>query len=320
MSMETPHAPVLLEEAVTALQIKPNGIYVDATFGRGGHSTAILEQLGEDGRLIAIDRDPQAVAYANQQFANESRFEISHQSFDQIESVAAEKSILGKVDGILLDLGVSSPQLDNAERGFSFMREGPLDMRMDTSSGISAAEWINSAAAEEIADVLYLFGEERLSRRIARKIVSARELEPINSTLKLAEIIKSSFPAKLRHGPRHPATRSFQAIRIKVNAEMDQVAKVLKASINVLADEGRLVVISFHSLEDRLVKRFMRDNSRGKQLPREIPIQGMETGGVLKLIGKAIKPSADEVGINPRSRSSILRIAEKRPNTTENSA
>jgi 16S rRNA (cytosine1402-N4)-methyltransferase len=193
------------------------------------------------------------------------------------------------------------------------MRDGPLDMRMDTSSGISAETWINAAEAEEIADVLYLFGEERLSRRIARKIVAAREIEPINSTLRLAEIIKSAFPAKLRHGPKHPATRSFQAIRIKVNAEMEQVANVLEASINVLADEGRLVVISFHSLEDRLVKRFMRDNSRGKQLPREIPIQQVESGGRLSLIGKATKPSADEVGINPRSRSSILRVAQKRP-------
>jgi len=315
MSMKTPHAPVLLKEAISALQIKPDGIYLDATFGRGGHSTAILEQLGANGRLLAIDRDPQAVAFGQQQFASEQRFEIIHESFDQLELVAQQQSIAGKVDGILLDLGVSSPQLDNAERGFSFMRDGPLDMRMDTSKGQSAEDWINLAEADEIANVLYNYGEERLSRRIARKIVAARELGRINSTLQLAEIIKRSVPRKQKHGAKHPATKSFQAIRIQVNAEMDQVAEVLKASINVLSTGGRLAVISFHSLEDRMVKRFMRDNSRGKQIPREIPVQQQSMEGCLKLIGKATKPSAEEVGINPRARSSMLRVAEKREST-----
>ncbi len=312
MSIKTPHAPVLLKEAVDALQIKPNGIYIDATFGRGGHSSAILSQLGEQGRLLAIDRDPQAVAFAQKQFASENRFEIVHCSFDQLQTVAEQKSMLGKIDGILLDLGVSSPQLDNAERGFSFMRDGPLDMRMDTSSGISAQEWINSAEVDEIADVLYIYGEERLSRRIARKIVSARENGGINSTLQLADLIRSAVPSKQKYAAKHPATRSFQAIRIKINAEMEQVTDGLNASLEVLAEGGRLVVISFHSLEDRLVKRFMRDQSRGVQLPREIPIQQQQQLGALRLIGKAIKPSAEEVEFNPRSRSSILRVAEKR--------
>ncbi len=313
MSMQTPHAPVLLDEAVTALQIKSDGIYIDATFGRGGHSTAILEQLGSEGRLIAIDRDPQAVEYAQKRFSSDKRFEIIHSSFCQLEAIAQEQSIVGQVDGILLDLGVSSPQLDNAERGFSFMRDGPLDMRMDSSSGVSAAQWINQAEAEEIADVLYLFGEERMSRRIARKIVAARADGPIQTTLQLAELIKSAVPAKQRYGAKHPATRSFQAIRIKINEEMSQISTVLEMALAVLKEEGRLAVISFHSLEDRLVKRFMRDNSRGKQLPREIPVQQAATEGALELIGKAIKPSTEEVEINPRSRSSILRVAAKRP-------
>ncbi len=212
MSGQPSHAPVLLEEAVSALQIKPDGFYVDATFGRGGHSTAILNQLGPDGHLLAIDRDLQAVSFAAEQFADDSRFEIVHNSFSQLESIALEKSIHGKIDGILIDLGVSSPQLDNAERGFSFMRDGPLDMRMDTSSGVSAAEWINVAEADEIADVLYQFGEERKSRRIARRIVAARDEAPIETTLQLAEIIRKALPGKKEK--KHPATRSFQAIRI----------------------------------------------------------------------------------------------------------
>lgn len=310
MSSYSVHDPVLLQQAVNALQIKSDGFYIDATFGRGGHSRAILEQLGAKGHLLAIDRDPQAVAFAKDNFADDRRFEIVHETFSNLKQIALEKNVLEKVDGILVDLGVSSPQLDNAERGFSFMRDGVLDMRMDTSCGISAAEWINQADADEIADVLYEYGEERKSRRIARKIVAARDETAIETTLQLAAIIKRALPSGREK--KHPATRSFQAIRIKVNEEMQQATQVLEAAIEVLSPKGRLAVISFHSLEDRLVKRFFRDNSRGKQLPREIPVQIEQGDGKLKLIGRAIKPSLEEISANSRARSSILRIAEKK--------
>lgn len=309
MKANEPHLSVLLEEAVAALAIKPDGIYIDGTYGRGGHSAMITKALGENGRLIAIDRDEEAIANALSTFKNDSRVEIAHQSFSELENLVKSKDLLGKIDGILLDLGVSSPQLDNAERGFSFQKDGPLDMRMDNSRGQSAQQWVAQTSEEEIAEVLWKYGEEKLSRRIARAIVTAREKEAIQTTAQLAQIISSAIPKKEKH--KNPATRSFQAIRIKINDELTEVEKVLLQSIDILAPKGRLVVISFHSLEDRIVKRFIRDYSRGKQLPREIPVSTVEKGPLIK-IGKAIKAGPTELNFNPRARSAVLRIAEKR--------
>ncbi len=303
------HESVLLEQAVEALQIKPSGIYIDGTFGRGGHSAYILQLLGEQGRLIAIDRDPSAVAYGRERFADDARFQIFHSSFSALEQLVESLGLTGKIDGILLDLGVSSPQLDDGERGFSFIRNGPLDMRMDPGSGISAKDWLATEKEEKIADVIYQFGEERFSRRIAKAIVEYRQTGVLETTWDLASLIEKTVSR--REKKKHPATRSFQAIRIYVNNELAEVEQVLKASIPCLASEGRLSVISFHSLEDRLVKRFIRDFSKGKPVPREIPIFE-EYVGPLKAIGKAIKPTELEITHNARARSAVLRVAEKR--------
>lgn len=315
MSEQFRHITVLLNEAVDGLNIKPDGIYVDGTFGRGGHSRLVLSQLGPNGRLIGIDRDPQAVAVAQQLAAEDSRFQIVHGPFSGIEGYIEDLGLSGKIDGVLLDLGVSSPQLDDAERGFSFLRDGPLDMRMDNSSGETAAQWLARAEVNDIAWVLKTFGEEKFSKPIARKIkehIAAGE--PMERTSHLAELISAMTPAHKRDMGKHPATRSFQAIRIYINSELEEIESALAGGTAVLAPQGRLSIISFHSLEDRMVKRFMRKMSKGVEAPRGLPMTEAELDKTrtLKLIGKALKPSDLEVGDNTRARSSVLRVAEKR--------
>lgn len=309
MASQARHLPVLFQEALDALNIRPSGLYVDGTFGRGGHSGAILQALGADGRLLAIDKDPEAVRHARELFDKEIRFEIRQGSFAELERIGREAGIDGRVDGLLLDLGVSSPQLDQAERGFSFLHDGPLDMRMDNSSGISAAEWLEQAGADEMADIFKRYGEERYARRIARAIVEARKSAPITTTGRLAEIISAAHPAWEKG--RHPATRCFQAIRIHVNRELEDLKSCLQQSLQVLAPGGRLVVISFHSLEDRIVKRFMRDQARGDAIPAGIPVTEAQRNSRLRLVGKVQKPSAAEIRLNPRARSAVLRVAER---------
>lgn len=303
------HISVLLEESVDALAIQASGIYLDGTFGRGGHSACVLERLGGQGRLLAIDKDMAAIAHAEARFAEEPRFEIEHGSFAEMEAICERRGLLGRLDGVLLDLGVSSPQLDEADRGFSFMQDGPLDMRMNTETGESAADWINQAAQDDIADVLYRYGEERFSRRIAAAIVEERRKDPILSTGRLAEIVKVANPSWERD--KHPATRSFLGIRLYINRELEDLEEVLEQAVKVLRPGGRLAVISFHSLEDRIVKRFMRDQARGKQLPPGLPVTDEAQGRTLKVLGKAIKPSQQECRDNPRARSALLRVAER---------
>lgn len=305
----SPHKTVLLAEAVSALVQNPAGTYIDGTFGRGGHSAAILQELGQGGRLIAIDRDPEAISYGRAQFGREPRIEFVHAEFSNLKSVVQQTGQDGNLSGVLLDLGVSSPQLDDADRGFSFMRQGPLDMRMNNSSGMTAADWLNRAGEQEIANILKVYGEEKFARRIARSIVEARDEKPLSTTGELAGIIKSSVPA-FDQG-KHPATRSFQAIRMYINSELAEVEAVLADTVDMLAPGGRLVVISFHSLEDRIVKRFMRDASRPPQLPKEIPVIGQQTEPPLRLVGKPVHASNAEVEANPRSRSAIMRVAER---------
>jgi len=310
MEVDKTHISVLLAEAVDGLNINPDGCYIDCTFGRGGHSSLILSQLSKQGRLLAIDRDPSAIAAA-EKFKGDERFHIEHQGFANLADIAEQHQLTVKVDGILLDLGVSSPQLDEAERGFSFMKDGPLDMRMDTTRGQTAAQWLAIADVEDITWVLRTFGEEKHAWRIANAIVDAREETPFTRTSQLAKLIKTTAPQ--REIKKHPATRSFQAIRMYINSELEQIEKALAASLNVLNEGGRLVVISFHSLEDRLVKQFMRKHSQGKQVPRGLPISEAELnkGKKLQLIGRKLKPSKTEVEINVRSRSSVLRIAQR---------
>ncbi|KOC88908.1 16S rRNA (cytosine(1402)-N(4))-methyltransferase RsmH [Winslowiella iniecta] len=304
------HTTVLLDEAVNGLSLKDNGIYIDGTFGRGGHSRLILSQLGEQGRLYAIDRDPQAIAAAAE--ITDPRFNIIHGPFSALAEYVEALGLTGKIDGILLDLGVSSPQLDDAERGFSFMRDGPLDMRMDPTRGHSAAEWLLQAEESDIAFVLKTFGEERFARRIARAIVERNREQPMTRTKELADVIYAATPVKDKF--KHPATRSFQAIRIWVNSELEEIELALKGALIALAPSGRLSVISFHSLEDRIVKRFMREQSRGPQVPAGIPMTEAQLaslgGRQLKALGKMM-PGEAEVGENPRARSSVLRIAER---------
>ncbi len=304
------HLSVLLDESLTGLGIKPDGIYLDATFGRGGHSRHILERLSDNGRLIAIDRDPAAIDAAAPLLAD-PRFSIHHSPFSALQEVAESLDLVGKIDGILMDLGVSSPQLDDAERGFSFMREGPLDMRMDTSKGISAAEWLAKADEQDITQVIKEFGEEKFGKRIAHAIVNTRQHTPITTTLQLADLIDEAVPVKDKF--KHPATRSFQGIRIYINSELDEIKTGLKAALKTLAPGGRLAVISFHSLEDRLVKRFVREQSRGLDVPAGLPIMQAEIDATkaMKAVGKAIKPSKHELEQNVRARSSVLRVAEK---------
>lgn len=308
--MDNSHISVLLDEAIEGLAIDPDGIYIDCTFGRGGHSGLILSKLSEQGRLIAIDRDLTAIAAA-EKFADDPRFLIEHSGFSELEAIAQKHNLLEKVNGVLLDLGVSSPQLDEAERGFSFMNDGPLDMRMDTSKGQTAAEWLAVADVEDITWVLRTFGEEKHAWKIANAIVDSRDEFPLTRTAELAQLIKKTAPQ--REIKKHPATRSFQAIRMYINSELEQIEKALSASLSVLAKDGRLVVISFHSLEDRLVKQFMKKHSQGRQVPRGMPISEAELqkGKKLSLVGRKTKPSKQEVDENVRSRSSVLRVAER---------
>ena len=309
MTQAYTHQPVLLAEVLTALSIKPDGVYVDGTFGRGGHANAILAEPGPQGRLLAMDRDPEAVQSAEQQFGTDPRFEIEQGAFTMLSKVIAQRQLQGKVNGLLLDLGVSSPQLDDASRGFSFSADGPLDMRMDPSSGVSASEWLESASESDIARVLKVFGEERFSRRIARSVVETRQASPLRTTRQLAELIEAAVPRREKN--KHPATRSFQAIRIFINGELDEITAVLEQVIDVLAPHGRMAVISFHSLEDRIVKRFIRDEYRGEQPPEEFPLAGMDYVPRLKPVGKAVRAAAAEVDQNPRARSAVLRVAER---------
>ncbi|SDB17938.1 16S rRNA (cytosine1402-N4)-methyltransferase [Pseudidiomarina indica] len=307
-----PHVSVLLQESLTALAIKPDGIYLDATFGRGGHSRAILSQLNAAGRLYALDRDPTAIAAAAE-FQHDPRFTIIHTPFSRLADVLEQHQLHGQLDGILFDLGVSSPQLDDAERGFSFMRDGPLDMRMDTTTGLTAADFLNTASADDIAFALREYGEERFAWRIAQAIVKRREQQLFHTTRELAELIAATVPFKDKH--KHPATRSFQGIRIHINGELDEIEQALAAAVQGLKPEGRLAVISFHSLEDRLVKRFMRKQAQGRAIPPGLPIRDVDFDReqTLQLIGKAIKPSAQEIQLNPRARSSVLRVAARLP-------
>lgn len=310
--MNFPHLPVLLDEVIENLAIQADGIYVDGTFGRGGHANAILDGLGPNGRLYAFDKDPEAVAYARHFFAQDQRFTIFHGSFAELKAKLDPIGVFDKINGILLDLGVSSPQFDNPERGFSFSRGGKLDMRMDTTRGQDAATWLATVSEEELANVLWVYGEERFSRRIAKAIVEYRAQNPIITTEQLAAIIAKAAPT--RQPGKNPATRSFQAIRIAINQELTDLESTLEQVLEGLAVGGRLAAISFHSLEDRIVKQFIHAHEKGirnKDIPRNLPIKEEPFHSRLRHVGPTIKPSLQELAKNPRSRSAILRIAEK---------
>jgi len=309
MSGKSSHETVLISEAIDALSICEGGCYVDATFGRGGHSRLILENLGAKGSLIIFDKDPEAIEVATQIREKDERLQIAHAPFGEIEMQLTARGLNDGVDGILFDLGVSSPQLDNAERGFSFLRDGPLDMRMNPEAGQSAEQWINSAGESEIADVLYQYGEERHSRRMARRVILERAEKRITRTSELAEMIKEANPAWERD--KHPATRAFQGIRIFINDELGELERGLEQALKMLKVGGRLVVISFHSLEDRMVKRFIAKQAKGDSYPRGLPIQQDMLSPKLSPVGKRIKASAFEVDRNARSRSAVMRVAEK---------
>lgn len=309
------HISVLLNESIDGLAIKPDGTYIDGTFGRGGHSRTILSKLGENGRLFSIDRDPQAIAEA--QKIDDPRFTIIHGPFSGMAEYAVRYDLVGQVDGVLLDLGVSSPQLDDAERGFSFMKDGPLDMRMDPTTGVPVSQWLVEADLDDITWVIREFGEDKHARRIAKGIIAYQENEenePLTRTGQLAKLISDVAPKSFKE-KKHPATRAFQAFRIYINSELEEIDTALKGAASILAPQGRISVISFHSLEDRMVKRFIRKESQGPQVPHGLPLTEDQIKALgsadLKPIGKAIKPSKDEVDENTRSRSSVLRIAEK---------
>lgn len=303
------HRSVLLDDAIEALKVRPDGIYIDGTYGRGGHSSLLMSKLGADGRLMAIDKDAEAITDAEQRFAGDHRFTIVRGSFAMLAEFVQQRGWQGQVDGILLDLGVSSPQLDEAARGFSFMQSGPLDMRMDTSRGESAAEWLAHCKEAELIQVLKEYGEERFAKRIARAIVRERETAAIETTDRLAAIIDAASPG--REPGKHPATRSFQAIRIFINNELGDLQHFLEQVLDVLAVGGRLVVISFHSLEDRIVKRYMRKLAKGDDFPPDLPVTQAQLSPRMKIIGKAMKASEQEVRENVRSRSAVMRVAEK---------
>jgi 16S rRNA (cytosine1402-N4)-methyltransferase len=303
------HVPVLLNETIEALAIKPSGIYIDGTFGRGGHSAEIVKKLDVKGKLFVLDKDPQAISTALKNYTDKDNVVITQGSYTQLQQLMETHDLCGQVDGILLDLGVSSPQLDDAERGFSFMKSGFLDMRMDNVQGQSAAQWINKVAEKDLIDVLKVYGEERYAKRIARAIIKAREESTLDDTKQLAEIIKQAHP-NWQKG-KHPATKSFQAIRIFINDELSELKRVLDQIIDVLKPGGRIAVISFHSLEDRIVKLFFSKLCKGDDFPPDLPITEDQLNRKLKLVGKAIKATQDEVLNNPRSRSAVLRVAEK---------
>jgi len=303
------HVPVLLNESIDALNINPSGIYIDGTFGRGGHSAEIVKKIGKEGKLFVLDKDPQAISTALDAYAETSNVVITAGSYTQLEQLMQENELCGKVDGILLDLGVSSPQLDNAQRGFSFMKSGFLDMRMDNEQGQSAAQWLNQVGEKDLIEVLKVYGEERYAKRIARAIIGARNETELEDTKQLAEIIKQAHP-NWQKG-KHPATKSFQAIRIFINNELADLKIVLEQVIKVLKPGGRVAIISFHSLEDRMVKTFFKKLSKGDDFPPDLPIMEEQLNRKLKLIGKAIKATEQEITNNVRSRSAVLRVAEK---------
>lgn len=309
MTRDFSHQPVLLAEALEGLAIQPGGYYIDGTFGRGGHAGAILAELGPAGHLLAMDKDPEAVRSAMEQFGDDPRFDIEQGAFTRLGNVVGRQHMNGQINGVLLDLGVSSPQFDDASRGFSFSEDGPLDMRMDPAAGMSAAQWLAEAGEQAIADVLRTYGEERYARRIARAIVGARSSRPLRTTRQLAELVAAAVPVRERN--RHPATRSFQAIRIFINRELDDLRDVLEQVPELLAPQGRLAVISFHSLEDRIVKRFIRHEYQGEQPPAEFPLAGMDHRPRMRPVGKAVRAAAAEVRQNPRARSAVLRVAER---------
>ncbi len=307
MTAALSHQTVLLREAVEALTIKPAGVYVDGTFGRGGHSRAILEQLGPNGRLIAFDRDPQAIAAA--QAMNDSRLTIVHRAFGDLAPVLHDVGV-SVVDGVLLDVGVSSPQIDDGERGFSFRFDAPLDMRMDTTRGETAAEFLATAEIRDITEVIRNYGEERFAFQIAKKIVATRGERPLTTTGQLATLVRETV--RTREPGQDAATRTFQALRIHVNQELEQLALVLPQALDVLNVGGRLVVISFHSLEDRIVKRFMRDEASVDRLPKNLPLRSVDLPQPhLRLVGKPVKAGGEELAANPRARSAVMRVAEK---------
>jgi 16S rRNA (cytosine1402-N4)-methyltransferase len=307
VSADLAHTAVLLGEAVAALDIKADGVYVDGTFGRGGHSAKILSQLRVAGRLIAFDKDPVAVEVAKGW--RDPRFVIAHRDFSDLAQVLQDAGI-EKVDGILLDLGVSSPQLDDAQRGFSFRFDAPLDMRMDNSRGITAAQWLATVEESLLTGVIRDYGEERFAKQVAKSIVKAREIEPISTTQDLVEIVSAAV--RTREAGKNPATRTFQAIRIYLNRELEGLAQVLPECVTHLKDKGRLVVISFHSLEDRIVKRFMRDMAKRDNFPRNLPIRSRELPmAKMNVVGKAVRARGEEVASNPRARSAVMRVAER---------
>ena len=303
------HDPVLLKEALAGLIGDSAGLYIDGTFGRGGHSRAILDRLKGEGRLIAFDKDPEAITVGRKLAESDSRFEIYHGSFAEMQNILSKRQLAGQVNGVLLDLGVSSPQLEAAARGFSFNLDGPLDMRMNTSVGESAEDWVNRASEGDIAYVLKNYGEEKFAKRMANAIVKQRQQLPINSTRQLAQILSEANPSWEKG--KHPATRAFQAIRIYINSELEDLSLALTAGLEVMKLNGRFVVISFHSLEDRLVKRFFRDQSRGKIFPKNIPVTNEMLEKRMKIIGKPVKPGEAEIKRNIRSRSAVMRVAEK---------
>lgn len=303
------HQSVLLQQAVDFLVVNEDGFYIDGTFGRGGHSRLILKSLSSKGRLLVVDKDPEAIVYAKELAAEDERVLVWHGSFAELKVYVKEHAVTGKVSGVLLDLGVSSPQLDDAQRGFSFSKDGPLDMRMNTEVGISARQWLAKAKEEEIANVIYEFGEEKFSRRMARAIVNERSENEIVSTAQLAEIVKQAHPAWDKK--RHPATKAFQGIRIYINNELGDLKQTLDDMLDVLSVGGRMVLISFHSLEDRMVKRFMQKHAKGDDFPLGVPVMQSQLNPRIKIIGKANKVSVEEVSENIRSRSAVMRVAEK---------
>lgn len=303
------HRPVLLAEVIEGLSIRPSGIYIDATFGRGGHARALLQRLDAQGVLLAIDKDPEAVAAARKMFADDARFSIEQGTFAMLEHYVQERGWKGRIDGVLFDLGVSSPQLDDPLRGFSFRHDGPLDMRMNPQAGMNAAKWLSNAKEAEIISVLRNYGEERYAPRIARALIAARNESPLITTRQLAAIVAAANPAW--EPGKDPATRTFQAIRIFINRELEDVATCLPQALDALTPGGRLAVISFHSLEDRIVKRYMREEARGDRFPVGVPVLATQCQPRVRLVGKAIHASAQEVSDNPRARSAVLRIAEK---------
>lgn len=303
------HQPVMVNEVIESLALTKNGIYIDATFGRGGHTQAILKKLGPSARILGFDKDPKAIEAGLQMAEQDDRLKMIHGSFAEIKQKCIDENILGKVNGILMDLGVSSPQLDDAERGFSFRKAGPLDMRMNPNAGITASEWVNSTLEADMAFVFKSLGEEKFAKRIARAIALARATKPFVTTEELSEVIKAAHPAWERH--KHPATKCFQAIRIYINEELDDLKKGLTASLDVLKADGRMVMISFHSLEDRIVKRFIQKNEQDENYELKLPIPNAKFKPRMKRVGKKLTPSLDELNHNPRSRSAVLRVAEK---------